>query len=75
VSVVEQVQGNPDAIFDVTLLPTGEVLTAVQRKSSGNRAYDEAVERAIRKASPLPKPDDLSVFQRRLELTFRPQDQ
>lgn len=75
VAVVEEVQGNPEAIFDVTLLPTGEVLTAVRRKSSGNRAYDEAVERAILKSSPLPKPDDPSIFRRRLELTFRPQDQ
>ena len=74
VSVVEEVQGNPEAIFDVTLLPTGEVLTAVRRKSSGNRAYDDAVERAILKSSPLPKPDDPGVFQRRLELVFRPQD-
>lgn len=75
VSVVEEVQGNPEAIFDVTLLPTGEVLSVVRRKSSGNRAYDDAVERAILKASPLPKPDDPSLFRRRLELTFRPQDQ
>lgn len=74
VSVVEEVQGNPEAIFDVTLLPTGEVLSAVQRKSSGNRAYDEAVERAILKSSPLPKPDDPGLFQRRLELHFQPQD-
>jgi len=74
VSVVEEVQGNPEAIFDVTLLPTGEVLAAVRRKSSGNRAYDEAVERAILKSSPLPKPDDPGLFQRRLELVFHPQD-
>ena len=74
VSVVEEVQGNPEAIFDVTLLPTGEVLSAVRRKSSGNRAYDEAVERAILKSSPLPKPDDPGLFQRRLELVFHPQD-
>ncbi|MGQ0547980.1 MAG: energy transducer TonB [Betaproteobacteria bacterium] len=74
VSVVEEVQGNPEAIFDVTLLPTGEVLSAARRKSSGNRAYDEAVERAILKSSPLPKPDDPGVFTRRLELRFQPQD-
>ena len=74
VSVVEEVQGNPEAIFDVTLLPTGEVLSAVRRKSSGNSAYDEAVERAILKSSPLPKPDDPALFQRRLELRFQPQD-
>jgi colicin import membrane protein len=66
--------GNPEAIFDVTLLPTAEVLTVRKRKSSGNLAYDEAVERAILKASPLPKPEQPSVFERQLELRFRPQD-
>ena len=74
VTVVEAVSGNPDAVFSVSLLPTGEVLTVRMKKSSGNRAYDEAVERAILGASPLPKPDDPSVFQRQLELTFRPRD-
>ena len=74
VSVVEEVQGNPEAIFDVTLLPTGEVLSVTRRKSSGHRGYDEAVERAILKSSPLPKPDDPGLFQRRLELRFQPQD-
>jgi len=68
-------KGNPEAIFDVDLLPTAEVLTVRKRKSSGNMAYDEAVERAILKSSPLPKPDQPSVFERRLELRFRPQDQ
>ncbi|HZM35852.1 MAG TPA: energy transducer TonB, partial [Burkholderiales bacterium] len=74
VSVVEEVQGNPEAIFDVTLLPSGDVLNVTRRKSSGHRGYDEAVERAILKSSPLPKPDDPALFQRRLELRFRPQD-
>jgi colicin import membrane protein len=69
-----EIEGNPEAIFDVTLLPTGEVLTARKRKSSGNAAYDDAVERAIMKSSPLPKPDDAALFQRQLELKFRPQD-
>jgi colicin import membrane protein len=68
------VEGNPEAIFDVTLLPTGEVLTVRKRKSSGHAAYDDAVERAIMKSSPLPKPDDAALFQRQLELKFRPQD-
>lgn len=69
-----EMAGNPEAIFDVALLPTGEVLTARKRKSSGHAGYDEAVERAILKSSPLPKPDDPSLFERRLELSFRPQD-
>jgi colicin import membrane protein len=63
-----------EAIFDVTLLPSGEVLDAIKRKSSGNAAYDDAVYRAILKSSPLPKPDDPSVFERRLTLKFHPGD-
>jgi colicin import membrane protein len=66
--------GNPEAVFDVALLPTGEVLTVKQRKSSGHPGYDEAVYRAILKSSPLPKPEDPSLFDRRLDLHFRPQD-
>ena len=44
------------------------------RKSSGVRAYDEAVQRAIIKASPLPKPDVADLFRRNLTLKFRPSD-
>jgi len=66
--------GNPEAIFDVVQLPTGEVLNARLRKSSGHKPYDDAVERAILKASPLPKPERPDLFQRSLELKFRPLD-
>ena len=67
-------KGNPEAIFDVIQLPTGEVLSVKLRKSSGHRGYDEAVERAILKSSPLPKPDKPDLFMRTLELRFRPLD-
>ena len=70
----QDIPGNPEAIFYVTVLPTGEVLTVRKRKSSGHPGYDDAVERAIMKSSPLPQPDDRSLFQRQLELKFRPQD-
>lgn len=66
------ITGNPEAIFDVVQLPSGDVLTARLRKSSGNRAYDEALERAILKSSPLPKPDRPEQFERDLQLKFRP---
>jgi len=74
VAVAQAVPGNPEAIYDVTLLPTGEVLAAKMRTSSGNTPYDEAVYRAILGASPLPKPEPQSLFQRQLELRFKPQD-
>lgn len=72
--VPPDIQGNPEAIFDVIQLPTREVLSVTLRKSSGNRTYDEAVERAIRGASPLPPPDPPNPVQRQLELKFRPKD-
>ena len=65
-------KGNPEAIFDVVQLPTGEVLSVRLRKSSGHPGYDQAVERAILKSSPLPQPERAELFQRELELRFRP---
>lgn len=69
--------GVPDdalAIFRVTLLPDGSVLSAIMKKSSGNAAYDNAVERAILKSVPLPLPPDVTMFKefRILELKFQP---
>jgi colicin import membrane protein len=69
------IQGNPEAQFQIVLLPTAEVLRVDVEKSSNNRALDDAIVRAIRKSSPLPKPDDPGVFDRRIELTYRPFDQ
>ena len=60
--------GNPEALFDVIQLPTGEVLSVKLRKSSGNKLLDDAIERAIIKSSPLPKPDDPALFKRELPL-------
>ena len=60
--------------FSVTLLPGGTVLSAKMSKSSGNAAYDNAVERAILKSQPLPLPSDVALFNRfrKLELVFKP---
>lgn len=63
------------AEFNVTLLPGGEVLNANLAKSSGNDAYDSAVERAILKAQPLPLPPaEQNLFSRfrDLRLKFSP---
>jgi colicin import membrane protein len=74
VTLPPDMNGNPEAIFEVVQLPTGEIIDAVLRKSSGVRAYDDAVQRAIQKSSPLPRPDRPELFQRSLTLKFRPQD-
>ncbi len=62
------------AIFSVTLLPGGSVLSARLNQSSGNATYDNAVERAILKSQPLPLPPDSNMFDRfrELKLKFKP---
>jgi colicin import membrane protein len=70
----QDLKGNPEAVFLVSQLPTGDVVYARLIKSSGNPAYDTAVERAILKSSPLPVPASREDFARELKLTFRPQD-
>jgi colicin import membrane protein len=72
VNVPSGINGNPEAIFDVIQLPTGEVLSVKLIKSSGYQLYDDAVERAILKSSPLPTPDRREDFQRELQLKFKP---
>ncbi|HAF43511.1 MAG TPA: cell envelope integrity protein TolA [Gallionellaceae bacterium] len=62
------------AEFKVTLLPGGDVLDVELLRSSGHTAYDNAAERAIYKAQPLPVPTnaDLQKMFRELKLTIRP---
>ncbi len=70
------VQDNMQSEFDVILIPGGSVLSTSLTKPSGNSAYDEAVDRAISKAQPLPLPSDVSQFNkfRELHLTFTPKE-
>ena len=56
--------------LEVELGPTGEVLGMRITQSSGNPWYDESVERAIQKASPLPAPPDAGEW----PFSFKPSD-
>lgn len=68
------IQGNPQAIFELRVLPSGDVLQPIRlKKSSGNPALDAAIERAIIKASPLPKPDN-GTFPNPLEIKYKPEE-
>lgn len=70
-------QGNPEVEYRVDLMPTGDVLRVTLVRSSGQPAYDAAVERAILRASPLPLPADRDLarlFRQGLILKFRPSE-
>jgi colicin import membrane protein len=56
-NVPDTVTGTPEVHVRIRMLPGGEVLDITITKRSGNPAYDTAIERAIRSASPLPVPD------------------
>lgn len=68
-------QGNPEAQFNVIQLPGGEVLSVKLTKPSGVSVYDAAVERAILKAQPLPPPPKGVEFNdvRELIIKIRPE--
>jgi len=55
-NVPDTVSGKPSVQVRIRILPGGEVLDIAITRSSGNRVYDTAIERAIRSASPLPVP-------------------
>jgi colicin import membrane protein len=54
------------------LLPDGTVTNAKIVKSCGSAPLDRAVEDAVYRSSPLPKPADPSVFDRDLTINFTP---
>lgn len=66
------IKGNPEVVFTIVQLPTGEVFSVRLVKTSGNTLLDSAVERAILKSSPLPKPDRPEQWLREFNISFRP---
>jgi colicin import membrane protein len=65
------------ATLRISILPGGEVANVVVTGSSGNPAFDASAIEAVRRASPLPVPEDLAVFSqnfRNFTLKFRPED-
>ena len=73
-NVPDTVRGEPEVHVRIRVLPGGEVLDIQITKRSGNPAYDTAIERGIRSASPLPVPppnSELFPQFRELNLNFR----
>jgi colicin import membrane protein len=73
IQYADRTSDNPEAVVSVEQLPTGEITQVQLVKPSGVAAWDAAVIRAIRAASPLPKRKDGTVA-RTLELSFRPKE-
>ena len=73
----QNLKGDAEVVFQVSLLPNGEVLRVTLVRTSGQPLYDRAVEGAIFKASPLPLPserDTAAQFREGLTLKFRPSE-
>lgn len=74
VQVPPDIKGNPKAVVMVQLLPTLEVRAVRLIQSSGNPAYDQAVQRAVWDAKTFPSLPAGARFAdfRQLRLEFRP---
>ncbi len=70
-NIPESVTGKPIVEVKLRLLVNGAVLDAQIVKASGNRAFDDAVERAINGVRQWPLPDDASILGGRRELILR----
>lgn len=64
-----------ECVLRVRLAPGGEVINVHIAQSSGSYIFDNRAEKATWKASPLPVPDDLRIFERYFRdntITFNP---
>ena len=57
-------------LIQVKLIPGGEVVSAKVIRSSGDLLFDQSVETAVLKASPLPLPTDPGMFKYFREINF-----
>jgi colicin import membrane protein len=59
-------------VLHITQAPGGAVVSARIESCNGDQAVRESIEAAAYRASPLPPPPDPSLFERDLEVTFKP---
>jgi colicin import membrane protein len=55
----------------VTQTMSGDVIDVQLQSCSSDKAFQRSVERAVRKASPLPLPPDPELFDRKIQFTFK----
>jgi len=68
---VESINGNPVAIVQVRVSPTGSILSARLARSSGNAAWDEAAVRAIERTERIPA-DENGSYVTDFQVDMRP---
>lgn len=73
ITFTEDVAGNPKAEVEVRTSPDGTIISRKLMSSSGNKAWDEAVLKAIDKTATLPRDEDGRVPPV-LEISFRHKD-
>lgn len=59
-------------VVNVRQLPGGEVISVAVEACNGDESVRRSVEAAVYKASPLPDPEDPSLFERNLRFIFEP---
>ena len=62
-----------ECVVAVTQIPGGEVIGVQIESCNGDAVVRRSIEAAVLKSSPLPLPDDPSLFDRRLRFTFKPE--
>ena len=72
-NLLQNMVGNPTAEVEVTCSPSGKIEDVNLLKSSGNKAWDDAVVNGLYKTAMLPRDVDGSV-PTRLVFSFRPRD-
>lgn len=63
-----------DCTVALTQVPGGEVVSVRILSCNGDAATRESIEAAVYRASPLPAPPDPVLFERNIEVRFRPND-
>ena len=69
----DDVSGNPVAEVEVRTAPDGKIMSRKLIKSSGNKAWDEAVIKALDKTDTLPRDTD-GTIPTMMVLGFKPRD-
>jgi colicin import membrane protein len=61
-----------DCLVQVVQIPGGDVMDVRVSRCNGDEAVIRSIEAAVKRSSPLPPPPSQAVFERNLNITFRP---